>query len=349
MAWDRARQSSSLFLLESSQDDAVNPDIPDARRSPLVAPNCSPRGVRKLRRTRRRRSGRVRPAAPLGDGPGALMTKAFGWTRTALEVLVFLRGRFLGSLVFTSPEITIGRSPDSMVCLDHTNVSRQHALLRFDGLGCEIEDAGSLSGILVNGRKVTLAGVRPTDEIGIGPFRLRLAMHRSTADLEHGRFSAQGQGRKREGRGSRPPDVPASADPSANAPRSALATADGPATSPGTDGPASSALAAAPAPAPPSSPSAPAGAVASARSRVVRNLPKPLSSGKSVPVPPASSARGARPAGVVRSSLQSSATETLFTTRDPSSVESPPADGASTDRTESIRPRTPSPSAEPRS
>lgn len=265
------------------------------------------------------------------------MTKSFGWTRTALEVLVFLRGRFLGSLVFTSPEITIGRSPDSMVCLEHANVSRQHAVLRFDGVACELEDVGSLSGIQVNGRKVTLAGVRPTDEIGIGPFRLRLALHRSSGESAHGRFSAQSSSsRRRDLRSTKSPANPASeSSQPADDVRSPSETEILP-LPPGIGVPADVQPPHQPPPvAEPATPSADAsarhrGGGNPGAPRIVRNLPKPLSGGRTTSVPPAR-VRSSRPAPL--RAMYPQENETTLT-----NVERTRIDGAPSKRAPSVPP-----------
>lgn len=47
---------------------------------------------------------------------------------------------------------TIGRSPDREIQLDDEKVSRRHAVIRVTDEGVEIEDLGSVNGILVDGR-----------------------------------------------------------------------------------------------------------------------------------------------------------------------------------------------------
>ncbi len=114
------------------------------------------------------------------------MTSSFGWSRSAVEVLVFHRGRFSGSLMFTTSEITIGRDPQAMVRLEDPSISRNHAVIRFDGRTCEFEDLGSRAGVLVNGVRAPAGKVEATDDIGIGPFRLRLSLHRAGDEAAEG-------------------------------------------------------------------------------------------------------------------------------------------------------------------
>ncbi len=93
---------------------------------------------------------------------------------TALEVLVFSRAGFVGSFVFTTPKVSIGRARDAMVRLDDAAVSLKHAVLLLDGGIFRIKDLGSRTGTKVNGAPLLpRQPLEPTDEISIGPFRLR--------------------------------------------------------------------------------------------------------------------------------------------------------------------------------
>ena len=101
--------------------------------------------------------------------------------RGALEVILFEETRFVGSLMFTSPEVTIGSDPGVMVRLEDVDVAPCHAVLRFDGDTCQIEDCGSALGTSVNGVAVATRIIQGMDEISIGCYRLRITVHKADA------------------------------------------------------------------------------------------------------------------------------------------------------------------------
>jgi hypothetical protein len=95
----------------------------------------------------------------------------------ALEVLLFGRAGFIGSYVFRTPKVTIGRAPDAMLHLDDSSVSLNHATLALEGGLFRIKDNGSRTGTRVNGAPILpRQPVEPTDELSIGPFRLRVTL-----------------------------------------------------------------------------------------------------------------------------------------------------------------------------
>ena len=101
--------------------------------------------------------------------------------RGALEVIVFEEARFRGSLMFTSAEVTMGSDPGVMIRLDDPSISPCHAVLRFDGETCTVENYDPILGTLVNGEAAEHQEVFPTDEIRVGRFRLRINVHRADA------------------------------------------------------------------------------------------------------------------------------------------------------------------------
>lgn len=68
--------------------------------------------------------------------------------------------------------VTIGRTPDNMVVLNHPQVSGHHARLERVGNGHKIVDLGSTNHVYVSGRLVRDAVLKVGDEIRIGPFKL---------------------------------------------------------------------------------------------------------------------------------------------------------------------------------
>ena len=79
-------------------------------------------------------------------------------------------------LVLERGTVTLGRSEQCTIRLDHTSVSRQHLTL-FIGNEVHVEDVGSRNGTLLNGQKLTHTtryALTPRDALEIGPFRLFL-------------------------------------------------------------------------------------------------------------------------------------------------------------------------------
>ena len=85
-------------------------------------------------------------------------------------------GRYLASedgagvvvLPLTAEVTYIGRSPAADIVIDDTSVSRRHALLARRGERTLILDNRSLNGVLVNGERVSEAGLNDGDTITVG-------------------------------------------------------------------------------------------------------------------------------------------------------------------------------------
>lgn len=64
--------------------------------------------------------------------------------------------------------LTIGKSPDNRIVMNHDDVSRRHAVLYKDANGdVVIEDSNSTNGTYVNGTKITSKVLRPGDRVTI--------------------------------------------------------------------------------------------------------------------------------------------------------------------------------------
>jgi hypothetical protein len=109
------------------------------------------------------------------------MTERPAKSRGAFEVILFEETRFVGSLMFTSSEVTIGSDPGVMVRLEDVDVAPCHAVLHFDGDSCRIKDCGTGLATEVNGVVVATQAIQGMDEISIGRYRLRITVHK--ADL----------------------------------------------------------------------------------------------------------------------------------------------------------------------
>ncbi len=64
--------------------------------------------------------------------------------------------------------VTLGRHSSNDIVIDDPTVSGHHARIIYDGIGFDIEDLGSKTGIRVNGRVIERAEIRDGDQIRVG-------------------------------------------------------------------------------------------------------------------------------------------------------------------------------------
>jgi sulfate permease, SulP family len=87
--------------------------------------------------------------------------------------------------------LTIGRDPDSGICLQDTQVSWQHAVLSEAGGTCFIEDLGSSNGTFVGAERIRRQVLNPGEIVRIGSYELALQMRpipSATSASEHTMF-----------------------------------------------------------------------------------------------------------------------------------------------------------------
>lgn len=68
---------------------------------------------------------------------------------------------------------TIGREPDNNIQLDHTSVSKHHAMLTVDNGDFKLFDLHSTNGVIVNGEQGIVTHLRDGDKILLGEIELR--------------------------------------------------------------------------------------------------------------------------------------------------------------------------------
>jgi ABC-type multidrug transport system ATPase subunit len=104
----------------------------------------------------------------IGDEHGTLITLIYDdGTGVSADALPKMQ-----PIPLTEQQLTIGRTPDNLVVLNHPQVSAHHALLtKVDG-GYRVIDNNSMNHVYVNGEQVTDQLLRTGDEIRIGPYRL---------------------------------------------------------------------------------------------------------------------------------------------------------------------------------
>jgi FHA domain len=71
------------------------------------------------------------------------------------------------------PVLHLGRSPSADIVLDHSTVSRRHAVLSHEDGRTVLLDDRSRNGVLVNGRRVPRAVLRNGDVILLGSVAMR--------------------------------------------------------------------------------------------------------------------------------------------------------------------------------
>ncbi|HUW60052.1 MAG TPA: HD domain-containing phosphohydrolase [Candidatus Bathyarchaeia archaeon] len=89
------------------------------------------------------------------------------------ERVVLLSGVRQGEVVPVDGTLTIGRHPDSGLCLDDPQVSRRHAVIEQTPRGTVLRDLGSGNGTFVGERKVLESRLSPGDVIRIGNIQMR--------------------------------------------------------------------------------------------------------------------------------------------------------------------------------
>ncbi len=105
----------------------------------------------------------------IADEHGTFVTLAYNDGSGAIqEAIPDIRPFQLG----TTAVVTIGRTPDNMVVLNHPQVSGHHARLERVGSDYKIVDLGSTNHVYVGGQLVRDQVLRVGDEIRIGPFKL---------------------------------------------------------------------------------------------------------------------------------------------------------------------------------
>ncbi|MCP3058292.1 AgmX/PglI C-terminal domain-containing protein [Myxococcus sp. K38C18041901] len=92
---------------------------------------------------------------------------------SVLQVVILRDGLLVGTEVFVPGTYALGSDPASDLRLDDPAVEPRHALLYFQNGRAAIQDAGTATGLFVNGHRVTACEIRSVDEVLCGPFVLK--------------------------------------------------------------------------------------------------------------------------------------------------------------------------------
>jgi predicted component of type VI protein secretion system len=76
-------------------------------------------------------------------------------------------------IALNRPVLLVGRHPECDIRLDLPAISRRHCCLAMADDRIVIRDLGSRHGVMLNGRPVDEARLRPGDEVAIGPLLYR--------------------------------------------------------------------------------------------------------------------------------------------------------------------------------
>jgi hypothetical protein len=112
---------------------------------------------------------------PLQDAPGSgdNVRVVLDEATRGRGVLVMRSGAHSGDRYLLRPDVsTIGRHPDSVVCLDDVTVSRRHAEVQCTDGVYSVVDLGSLNGTYVNQVRIDEGALGHGDELQIGKYRM---------------------------------------------------------------------------------------------------------------------------------------------------------------------------------
>lgn len=91
-------------------------------------------------------------------------------------VLTITNGCFAGlEITLKKQNTSLGRAVSCDICLDHSFVADEHAIIRKTGEGYMIEDLNSRHGTSINGKEVHRRPLKRGDRIVIGTFELRFS------------------------------------------------------------------------------------------------------------------------------------------------------------------------------
>lgn len=90
--------------------------------------------------------------------------------------ITITNGCFAGlEIALVKKKMTLGSGIECDICLDHTNVSNEHAVIIKEGNEYILEDLGSRRGTMLNKQPVRREPLHDGDLISIGAFRLRFS------------------------------------------------------------------------------------------------------------------------------------------------------------------------------
>lgn len=104
----------------------------------------------------------------IGDEHGTLITLTYDPGVETSSVIL----PELPPIPLNAEKLTIGRTPENSIVLNHPQVSAHHALLEKTAGGYHLSDQNSTNHVYVNGERISQHDLHTGDEIRIGPYRL---------------------------------------------------------------------------------------------------------------------------------------------------------------------------------
>lgn len=84
------------------------------------------------------------------------------------KLVLTFQGVLIREFALRDVPLTIGRTEDNDVYIDHPTISGRHARVESTAEGFVLTDLGSRNGSFVNGKQVARAILRPNDWISLG-------------------------------------------------------------------------------------------------------------------------------------------------------------------------------------
>ena len=111
---------------------------------------------------------------PLQDAPGDAdnVSLSSAELHSGMGLLVIRSGSQSGNRYVVEALTSIGRHPESAICLDDVTVSRRHAEVVLENGRYVVRDLGSLNGTYVNQMRIDELALEQGDELQIGKYRM---------------------------------------------------------------------------------------------------------------------------------------------------------------------------------
>ena len=99
------------------------------------------------------------------------------------DVEVLLRGKSIQRIAVSSQGLSVGRATSNDLVLSDRTVSKIHARLSVQNERLMLHDLNSTEGTYLRGAKINSATLAPGDEVGVGPYTLKILRRGSQANL----------------------------------------------------------------------------------------------------------------------------------------------------------------------
>ncbi len=105
--------------------------------------------------------------------PLSSAARALAADPAAVDIVVLHGGEVVGVEALGNGAYSVGSSSDCDVRLIDRSIAAQHAVIYVKDGRVAVQDSASETGVLVNGARITVCELSPTDLVQLGPFQLR--------------------------------------------------------------------------------------------------------------------------------------------------------------------------------